>query len=278
MVANYNDLLRKQISYSIDRNEDADENIISYFYSLNDEEQEFLLRLALADLYKINYYTDGEVSNLFKVPINQLIDKCITDVVLAIDLLGASKAFNDMDYVSKTLLLETMEDNDQDRNISSIYKYHTLDKLTYRIIDDIENYKEYYKEYLEVNKDVPNRVTTITKYISYRMTDLKEENETKYKTYILEFLKVYYKWKNFIKNHKGKYLINKNDLIYLDIIDSKPIEEIFTYIEDNFDFLFTIVGEYLHYKTQKIEIKEEIIDKYFNSSSSDNLKQKLKIK
>ena len=276
MVANYNDLIRKQISYCFDRNEDADENIISYFYSLSDEKQEFIMRLALADLYKLNYYMDGTVSDLFKIQINQLVDKCIVDVGLAIDLLEAAKAFNDMDYVSKTLLLEVMEDNDQDKNITSIYKYHTLDKLTYRIVDDIENYKEYYKEYLEVNKDKADRIKTITNYISYRMTDLKQEDENKYKKYILEFIKVYYKWKNFIKNHDGEYLLNKNDFIYLDIITSKSIEEIFTYIEEHFDFLFTIVGEYLHYKTQKIEIKEEIIEEYFNSSSSEKIKNKLK--
>ena len=276
MVANYNDLLRRKISYHLSKKEDPDENIISYFYCLTDEEQEILMRLALADLYKIQYYNKGEVPNLFQVPIDQLIDKCIVDVGLAIDLLEAAKAFNDMDYVSKTLLLETMEDNDQDRNISSVYKFHTLDKLTYRIIDNIDNYKEYYKEYLEVNKEVPNRISTITNYISYRVLDLKSENQNKYKKYVLEFIKTYYKWKNFIKNHDGEYLLNKNDFIYLDIVNSKSIDEIFTYIEENFDFLFTIVGEYLHYKTQKIEIKEEIIEEYFNSSSSEKIKNKLK--
>lgn len=278
MINNYNDLLRKQISYYLSKKDDNNDNIIDYFYSLNEENQELITRLALSDLYKLNYYMDGTVSDLFKIPINQLVDKCIVDVGLVVDLLESSKLFNDMDYVSKTLLLEVMEEHDQDRIISSIYKFHTLDKLTYVIVDNLENYKEYYKEYLEVNKDKPNRITTIVEYISYRLINLKFEDENKYKKNILEFIKAYYKWKNFIKNHDGQYLINKCDLTYIDIINCKPIDEIFTYIEDDFDFLYTIVGDYLHYKTQNIEIKEEIVDEYFNSSSSEKLKQKLMVK
>jgi len=278
MVVNYNDLLRKQISYCFDKQEETDENIIDYFYSLDETEQEIRMRLALADLYKLNYYMDGTVSNLFKIPIKQLIDKAIVDVVFAIDILKASKVFNDLDYVSKTLLLDVIEEHDQDKNISSIFKLHIVDKFTYRIVDDIEKYKEYYKEYLDINRDKPNKISTITEYLCYRMINLKYDNETKYKKYILEFIKVYYKWKKFIKNHEGKYLLNKNDIIYIDMIEHNSIEEILEYMEDDFDFLFTIVGEYLYYKTQKIEIKEEIVDEYLISSSSDDLKQKLKIK
>lgn len=277
MVANYNDLLRKKISDYFNNSEDTD-GILDFFYNLDDVGQETVIRLALSDIYKLNYYMDGEAPNLFKIPVDQLVDKCIVDVGLVVDVLSGSKMFNDMDYVSKTLLLETMEDNDQDKNIENIYKFHVLDKITYRIIDDIECYKEYYKEYLEVNKDKTDRIFTITNYITYRMIDLKYEDEIKYKKYILEFIKVYYKWKYFIKNHEGKYLLNKNDVIYLDIIESKSIEEIFIYVEDNSDFLINIVGEYLYYKTQKVEIKEDVIDNYFNTSSSEDLKQKLKIK
>lgn len=276
MINNYNDLLRKQISYYLSKKEDNNGNIMDYFFSLNDENQELIMRLALADLYKLNYYMDGTVSDLFKIPTNELVDKCIVDVGLAIDVLEALKIFNEMDYVSKTLLLEVMEEHDQDRIISSIYKFHMLDKFTYVIVDTLENYKEYYKEYLEINKDKQNRIVTITEYISYRLISLKFEDENKYKKYILELIKVYYKWKNFIKNHDGQYLLNKNDFIYLDIVNSKSIDEIFTYIEDNFDFLFTIVGDYLHYNTQKLEIKEEIVDEYFNFSSSEKIKNKLK--
>lgn len=276
MVANYNDLLRKKIS---DCFKDKDEySIIDFFYNLKEEEQEILMRLALCDLYKLDYYIDGTVSGLFDLPINQLINKCITDVGLALELLGASKVFNDMDYVSKTLLLETMQDNDQDRNIYPIYKFHVLDKFTYAIIDDIEDYKEYYKEYLEVNNDKIDRITSITKYICYRIIDLKQEDEIKYKKYILEFIRVYYKWKNFIKDHDGEYLLNNQDFIYLNIINKETLDEIFVEIEDDFDFLFTVVGEYLYYKTQKIEVKEEFVDEYLFFSSDEKLKEKLKIK
>lgn len=277
MVFNYNDLLRRKISDCFNDNENVYE-ILDFFNNLTEGYQQLIIELALTDLYKLSYYIDGKPSKLCEYSIQEVIEKCTIDTGLIIDLMLSVKLFNEMDYVSKTLLMEVIEQNGHDRNVFSISKLHLLDKITYVIIDDIENYKQYYKEYLDINKDKSNKISIITEYISYRVLNLKYEDPNKYKKYIIEFIKVFYKWKKFIKHHEGEYLLNKSDIIYLDIIDSKSLLEIFEYIENNFDFLFTIIGEYLHYKTQKIEIKEEIVDEYLNSSSSDNLKQKLKIK
>ena len=43
------------------------------------------------------------------------------------------------------------------------------------------------------------------------------------------------------------------------------------------DFLVTIIEEYMHYSTAKLEIPTKIIDEYYNSSC-DKVKKKLIVK
>ena len=174
--------------------------------------------------------------------------------------------------------METLENCNQDDNIRLIYKMHDLDKLTYQIIDDIDSYKEYYKNYLDYNKDKPNRMETIGEFITYRILELINVNHKKYQRYILEFIKVYYKWKKFIKMHDGEHLLNDFDFEYLTIIENESLDTLLNETKINFKFLFTLVTEYLHYTTEKMEIKEEIIDDYFIKESSKELKEKLKSK
>ena len=276
MITNLNDLLRNKISTKLSNKEQFE--IIEYFYSLTEDEQANILRLALADFYKIYYYSNRKIHGLFKLKIEDVIDYCIVDVGSAIYVLDAIKVFNDMDYVSKCLIMETLENYDQDNNVRSVYKLHDLDKLTYQIVDDIENYKEYYKNYLEYNKEKPNRISVIGEFISYRMLELIKINPKKYQKYILEFIKEYYKWKNFIKMHVGKHLLNNFDFDYLDKIENNSLDELLNLSQKDFDFLFTLVIEYLHYTTEKMEIKEEIVDDYFIKGSSNELKEKLKCK
>jgi len=276
MIANFNDLLRKKVTDEFNFDIKSQElGIVDFFYSLKEEQQITLLKLALADFYKISYYTNNKPHAIFNINIEDTINYCIVDVGSAIDVLKSIKSFNDMDYVSKCLILEMLES--QDNIITSIYKFHNLDKLTYQIIDDIELYKEYYINYLEINKENPNRIKIISDFISYRFLELKKIDYIKYQKYILECIKVYYKWKNFIKDHEGKYLLNKIDFKYLEIIENLSLTELLEKVNSSFNLLFTLVSEYLHYTTSKLEIKEEIVDNYFMTKTDTKIREKLKI-
>lgn len=276
MITNFNDLLRNRVTEEFNSDIKLQTlGIVDFFYSLSEENQTNLLRLALADFYKISYYSNNRPHSLFNLKTEDIIDYCIVDVGSTIDVLKSIKTFNDMDYISKSLILETLEISNQDNIITSIYKFHNLDKLTYQIIDDIELYKEYYKNYLDANKENPNRIKTISDYISYRIIELKKIDYNKYQKYVLEFIKVYYKWKNFIKNHDGEYLLNSCDFKYIDIIENLSLEQLLEKVESSFSLLFTLVSEYLHYTTSKLEIKEEIVDNYFINETDNKIKEKL---
>ena len=144
MIANFNDILREEVTqkFNIDPEYGTFE-IMDFFNSITTEEKEKILRLALADFYKLSYYFDNKHAHVFKHKISDIVDFFIVDGSSAIDILKAIKIFHELDYVTKCLILERLEIENQDNNINSIYKMHKLDKLTYQIIDDIENYKEY---------------------------------------------------------------------------------------------------------------------------------------
>lgn len=267
MVTNFNDTIRNKIcnTYIID--------YINEFESLEYKEQEIVLKLILMDYYKINCYFYDQKSYLFQYDMDEVIDFCFNNINMVYKLIIYVKTFNQMDYISKCLLIEEMDKLNKDSELLSISKLYLLDKLTYQIIDDLDCYKEYYNNYIDVHSDIPNRRDFASDFISYRVMDLKSIDLIKYKKYILEFIKVYYKWKNFIKEHDGEYLINDEDFIYLDKIKNNDIDSLFKELESNFEFLNTLVSEYLYYKTSKLEIKEEIVDNYLD----DKIKNKLKI-
>lgn len=278
MVNNLNNLIRKTISSTIENGGD----IMSDFYSLEREEQINIIKLLIADVYKINYYYNKKEPDFFNKidendDINSIIEYCLFDEEIIYDLMLSTKLFYDMDFVSKCVLMQDMENYDQDRILTSIYNLHILDRITYQIEDDINYYKKYYQNYLDVHKDIPNRRQIISDFIIGRMIDLKNTDDVKYKKYVLEMLKVYYKWKTFIKEHDGEYLLNEEDFTFINIIKDNDFEELLSEFENNFNFTLTVVTDYFHYTTEKIEIKEKIVDKYFEEASSAELQKKLKI-
>lgn len=278
MVNNLNNLMRKTISSTIENGGE----IMEDFYSLEKEEQKKIVRLLIVDAYKLNYFYNKKSLDFFnkvdeKNNIDSIIEYCLFDEAIIYDLMLSTKLFYDMDFVSKCVLMQDMENYDQDRILTSIYPLHILDRIVYQIEDDMKCYKKYYKNYLKVHKDELNRREIISNFIVGRMLDLKNTEAIKYKKYVLDMLKVYYKWKVFIKEHGGEYLLNEEDFGYIEIIKNNDIESLLNEFENNFKFTITVVTDYFHYTTEKIEIKDKLVDKYFEETSSAELQKKLKI-
>lgn len=269
MVYNLNDALRNKI-YSYSKLD-----FVYYFDSLTDEEKIHILKLIFLDFYKVSFYANNKRSDIFNQDIDNLINS-IDDISLVVDLVKCAREFNSIDFVTKCILFEQIKKYDEE--LISINKSHVLDKLTYQVIDDLNSYKEYYFEYLckHANKVVNTR--EIIDYFAYRIFLLKYNNKNHYERMILEMLKVYYKWKNYILEQSGKHLLCDEELVYLNKIKNDDLESIFDNIEKDFEFMKTIIGEYLHYTTANLETQERIVDQYFKENSSNELKNKLKIK
>lgn len=278
MVVNLIDKLREKLF-----KEDSLVGVVAYIDTLNEEQKYQILRLMLSDYYKINFYnnlfydTTSELS-IFKEDIDDIIYSLTDNFNLMFEVLKTSKIFSNLDVISKILMMEELEKYNQDEFIISISKTYIIDKITYVFNYNLESFKEYYKDYIVKNKDVLNKRSRASNFITNKIIDYKEINYNEYRMFILEFLKIYYKWKIFIKAHDGIHLLFEEDLIYLNKIENTEIEELINEINNNYDFLSTIVGEYLHYKTSKTEIKEDMLDKYLIENTDYNFQKKLQIK
>lgn len=271
MLSNLNDVYRNKIY-----NKDFIE-FVEYFNSLDIDTQEKVLRLILMDNYKINCFNNKYIK-IDGESIDSILMSCLDNAKILKEILKDAKCFYGMDYFSKSLLLEDMKNRELDSKINDICRNHMLDVLTYHILDELDLYQEYYKDFMIKNRGNIFSQNLLIDYLSLRVLDLKNKNNKKYEKFLLEFIKVYYKWRKFINDHEGEYLMNDEDFIYVDKIEKLNIEELFNQIENDYDFLNLILGDYLHYKTQKIEVSEELVDKYLNESCDEKIKIKLKIK
>ena len=267
MLSNALDIVRNNISKM------DNDKVFSWIINLNLEEQEKIIRLMLLDYYKLYY------SQTLRLPeiANNDIENIICDPSLIYKLIKSTKLFNDMDFINKSILVKMMEEFNQDNNLINISPLYLLDKLTYKIVDDINCYEEYYLDYIKKNNHVLGKREIITEFLSNRVLELKNKNYNKYEMYILGFIKEYYKWKLFIKNHEGDYLLNPEDFEYIEKIETLDLNEILNELENDYEFLNTVIGDYLHYKTSKLEIKEDIVDNYLKDNTNLKIKQKLKI-
>jgi len=271
MLSNLNDIYR-DIIYNKDFIE-----LVDYFNFLDIADQEVLIRFVLMDNYKISSFHNTKIK-IDDDSINSIFMSCLDNSKVFIAMVKEAKIFYIMDYFSKCLLLENITNKGLDSKIINISKNHLLDKLTYRILDELNLYQDYYKDFMDKNRGDIVRQNLIIKYLILRVLNLKNIDNKKYEEFLLEFIKVYYKWRKFINDHEGEYLLNNEDLIYMSKIEKLEINELFNEVEKDDNFLNLILGDYLHYKTEKIEVSEELVDKYLSESCDEKFKTKLKIK
>jgi len=264
MIYNINDKLRKLISNK------SVVDLIDLYNSDKKEKKNIFIKLMILDYYKFNYFYFNES----KYDINYMESLVKNDFGMFLDLINIVEQFTEMDFLSKCLLFEKIEYNNQDEKLIEFSKLHLLDKFTYKIVNDLDYYKEYYKDYINKNKTKLFRREEATDILSNEIIKLKNNNINLYKKQLLEIIKEYYKWKNYIKSNNLNNLLTKEDIIYLKKIDRLTIEELYEEIECNYQFLLIIVGEYLHYQTEEIEIDKEEVNNYFNNSS-EKIKKKL---
>ena len=102
---------------------------------------------------------------------------------------------------------------------------------------------------------------------------LLEEDELKYDLIILKCVSKYYKFNIFVNKVKPNQ-INHNS--YMDYIEEFPLDDILELVRCDKIFLKELLKFYFYYPTNKELCKQ--IDSYFESSTSSEVKNKLKTK
>lgn len=282
MVSSFNDKMRERIFKN-----NSYKAIFSFLSRLNEEQKDYVLGLMLSDYYKLNFYKNTICDNeeklgIFKFPIYELIEELKEEIFLNYNFLpeviSCSKEFHNLDFISKSLIMEVMADYGQDYFLNNINELHILDKITYQVVYDFDIFKEYYKDYIEKNNEQNNKSSKATLFILVKIVELREIDYNKYKRYVLECIKGYYKWKLFLIGNNKSDLLLDEDYIYLDKIKNYSLNNIIEELEKDHDFFFTVVGEHMHYSTVNKEIKENEVDNYLINNTDIEFQKKLKIK
>ena len=250
--------------------------IVLYLESLDEKSRNFILKFMISDYYKINIY-NNIYNNKTYIDINEMLDNILFDAEILRDVIISSKNYSSLDFISKSIIIEEIEASGKKEFIENISPTYKIEQFIYKFDYNIESFKEYYIDYLNNNKNEAERRNVASNFITQKILELRDIDKNKYINYMIEMLTVYYKWKLFIKDHDGIELLFNNDLEYIENIKNKSIDEIFIDLNSNYDFLHTIVGEYLHYTTENTKIDECIVDKYLKGSSSESFQKKLKI-
>ena len=95
---------------------------------------------------------------------------------------------------------------------------------------------------------------------------------------LLEFMKVYYKWKTYMKENNSEFLLEVYDNVYLDVLNNDNINNIFEFLETNIHFLEVLVDDFFFYTTTELEIEDSVVDEYYEANTSEQVKQKFKNK
>lgn len=251
-----------------------------YLDTLSSEQKDSIISLFLSDFYKIGYIWakksgDMRIINKFMHHKEDLMYEISEDPNFLVSIIQGSKEFKRLSLIDKVLMFDVLKKDNQDAFLAQICKNHCFDYLKYNHIYDLDLFKEYYIN-LKNENYVDNSIAC--KFASNKLLECKNIDYEKYKELVLEFIKVYYKWTfsiNKIYSNEGLY---ENDLEYLKIIEESKLEELFEYAYNNYNFLYTIIDNYLYYSTSENLVSDNVVDDLFYKEVNSKTLEKLKIK
>ncbi len=270
MIQSFNDKIRNIIF--------KDNNILNVVQGINSldlNKKEVIIKLLLSDYYKINFITDEENLLIFNYPLNFLLNLCCTNYIFFKSILFDAKSFYDKSVIEKIYIMEELEEKGMNVPIGEIYKLHILDTLVYRFVYDLDYFKKYHMDYINRNKNIKNNEIVILGLLADKLGELKIINYEKYRSFILEFLKTFYKW-NFYNINNNKTNLSVLQKIYLSKIDNNSIGEIYKEIENNSQFLNVIMKDYFDYTTNS-KMNENEINEFLINHGKKDIQKKLKI-
>lgn len=251
MIKSINDIVREQI---ISNN--------NYISECDSKELNYVLDIMLCDLYKMFVFKKTKYAS-------EIIERRyfnLKKVILLSDqlFLGAMKAveeFYNMSLLDKSLLMDDLKQNDRHIFLSSINRHNVFDEVLYSFRYELPYLIDLYEDFINKN---PKDIDLVIDYIQESFSELKVINYDKYRKFILEFIKIYYKYCIYNK------ICNK----YFSDIRDKSIADLIEQISNDEKFLSELIKIYMSYNTSDLDIKQAI-EEEFNGITDQKTKKKL---
>ena len=256
MIKSINDIYREKI---ISMKESG--MLVSYLSSLNSKQLEYISGIMISDLYKMFFHIEKFHNNSSLNILENNIDYYKEIFKFDKDIIAISSAatsqFYDMDLINKSILMDDLQSQNKDGILIKANRFHVLDKAIYSFRYDLSYFIDLYENFIEKYKSSPNLVV---EFIADKLSDLKVINYEKYTTFILEFIRVYYK----CSLYRG--LENSEKDIYLSLIENSSLKELYERLSANYGLLCILIENYLKYSTSKEDVKDNINSCFYNNA------------
>ena len=260
MISNLNDVYRDKIL-----NKKID--------SLSSGELRYAVDIMISDLYKmlLSEFSKGDSEcEYIERNFNYLKKVIVYDKDLLTCAVKASKRFRNMCLIDKSILMKNISILNKDNVLTSINKYHILDRIVYSFRNDLDYFVLIFKDYMDRYGIL--KIDNAIGFIINSISELKTINYDKYEKMILEFIKCYYKASVYERNIGLKFY---NVFIYSEIIEKLSLKDIYNEIDRNNSFLSTITINYLMYNVSDKRFINEI-ESYFKLNATSDIQKKLK--
>ena len=273
MIKTLNDIYRDKLG-TFENDSDA----FHYIAKLDDKEIIYVLKLLAIDLYKMlsftdnNLYNNQKISDIYENYVGYILYQLMHSKEILSAAIAASKEFNGLDLISKSCMLDFIEQGNKDLFLINVTKAHLLDKMVYKFSYELDYFKEFYKSFTANHKTIEDIKYSLAFFVS-KLNDLKVLNDQKYFGFIREFLRTYYKFELFNQNRKDKPRVIRPS--YLKYIENNPMSSLLNRADNDLDFLFAIIHKYLEFYKLKDNTRDNI-DEYYYFNTDKEIQKKLK--
>lgn len=249
-------------------------NFYDYYYSLEDDERDYIMKMMISDYYKQYMPRTPFIGNGF-FSIEELIMRLQEDYELMETILIEEIDYTCLSNIEKQNLMQNIDLLNRNKFHYSIFNGHILDMIAYSKKYTLEEMRYNYLDYTCYNEETEEAKECAIKMLLEDMKYIKFNDKNKYKQIILNLLKNYYIWEKFFINNAPD-LVGAEEYIIIDLIEKHSLNELLRIINRIDELLIELLYKYVSEYHVDSEVNS-IVNNYILNTTDEEVIKKLEI-
>lgn len=242
-----------------------------YYYSLNEEQKEYIMRMMISDYYKQYMPRIPSFGKPF-LSIDELIIRLENDYNLMEKILIEEIDYLSLSNIEKQDIIKTITILNKDKLHYSIFNGHVLDMIAYNKKYTLEEMRLNYLDYTNNNGETEESKYCILNLLLEELDYIKQKNKNEYNMIILKLAKDYYIWeKYFIENIPE--LVGAEEYIIIELIEKSSLNELIRVISSNEGIKKELLFKYVSQYHIDREVNELVIDYALENTDIEIIKK-----
>jgi len=257
---------------------------IDYLKTIKPKYYRLFVSVMFADYYKLLYCSSIQKNKCSKdlerldffdeiEDLDDLLDKIDDDKRILYEILLQQFTYHDYHYCDKKKIINI--NNPRNKYLLRICPTHILDLIEMSKNYNAEDLLIFYRDYLE--KYGANDYLKAIESILVTMDVLYRYDRENYKDVLSDMIVVYYKWKKYLDKNSKNTILTPGEYRIIEMLEQQPMDIIFINSNKYPAILEEIIGGYLWFSDEKIEISHEEVEKYISNNVNSKIKEKLKL-